>query len=136
MTDIPKLDAEAIVENFPIGTAEIINDDLSIILTDEEMERLQQALENIGRAFGVMAETAQKVFENIAKALTLAIRSITEKTGKIMPETASYLVPQREFETVATPRQWHQYTHGRCRVRKKWEHAFEKRLQKMKRRRK
>jgi len=62
MADIPELDAEAIVENCPIGTAEKINGELSISLTDEERERLQQALGNISRAFDAMIETTQEVF--------------------------------------------------------------------------
>ena len=134
MADVPELDAEAIVEDLPIGTAEKINSELSISLTDEEMERLQQALGNISRAFGVMIETAQEAFEKVAKALVPAIQSITEKVGEIIPELAEYMKHQQELREVATPRQWHQYQNGRYRVRKKWEHAFEKRLQQQKRR--
>lgn len=111
----------------------IINEP-SIEITDEEMERLQQALGNISRAFGVMIETAQEVFEKVAKALVPAIQSITEKVGEIIPELAEYMKHQQELREVATPRQWHQYQNGRYRVRKKWEHVFEKRLQQQKRR--
>lgn len=111
-----------------------INGELSLSLADEEMERLQQALENISRAIGVTIETAKEAFVKTAKALAPVIQSVTEKIGEIMPELAEYMKHQQELREVATPRQWHQYQNGRYRIHKKWEHAFEKRLQQQKRR--
>lgn len=105
-------------------------------LTPEQLEHLQLAAKNIGEVINTIVDNFTKAMQQVAEQLGPVLQQIVQRVGEIVPELAAYLEHQRELETVATPRQWHQYTHGRYRVRKKWEHAFEKRLQKMKRRRK
>lgn len=101
-------------------------------LTPEQLESLQKAAESIGEVVHTVVDNFVKVMQQVAEKLAPALQQIAQSISDIMPELAAYLEHQRELEAVATPRQWHQYTHGRYRVRKKWEHAFEKRLQKRK----
>ena len=101
-------------------------------LTPEQLEHLQQAAKNIGEAMNTFVDNFAKAMQQVAEQLGPVLQQIAQRVGDIMPELAAYLEHQRELEAVATPRQWHQYTHGRYRVRKKWEHAFEKRLRKRK----
>lgn len=101
-------------------------------LTPEQLEHLQQAAKNIGEAMHTVVDNFAKAMQQVAEQLGPVLQQIAQRVGDIMPELAACLEHQRELEAVATPRQWHQYTHGRYRVRKKWEHAFEKRLRKRK----
>lgn len=101
-------------------------------LTPEQLESLQKAAESIGEVMHTVVDNFMKAMQQVAEQLGPVLQQIAQRIGDIMPELAAYLEHQRELETVATPRQWHQYTHGRYRVRKKWEHAFEKRLRKRK----
>lgn len=105
-------------------------------LTPEQLESLQKAAANIGEVINTFVDNFAKAMQQVAEQLGLVLQQIAQRVGDIVPELATYLEHQRELEAVATPRQWHQYTHGRYRVRKKWEHAFERRLRKQKRRRK
>ena len=101
-------------------------------LTPEQLEHLQQAAKNIGEVINTFVDNFVKAMQQVAEQLGPVLQQIAQCVSDIMPELAAYLEHQRELEAVATPRQWHQYTHGRYRVRKKWEHAFEKRLRKRK----
>lgn len=101
-------------------------------LTPEQLEHLQQAAKNIGEAMHTVVDNFAKAMQQVAEQLGPVLQQIAQHVSDIMPELAAYLEHQKELEAVATPRQWHQYTHGRYRVRKKWEHAFEKRLRKRK----
>jgi len=101
-------------------------------LTPEQLESLQKAAANIGEAMHTVVDNFAKAMQQVAEQLGPVLQQIAQRVGDIVPELAAYLEHQRELEAVATPRQWHQYTHGRYRVRKKWEHAFEKRLRKRK----
>ena len=101
-------------------------------LTPEQLEHLQQAAKNIGEVLNTFVDNFAKAMQQVVEQLGPVLQQIAQRVGDIMPELAAYLEHQRELEAVATPRQWHQYTHGRYRVRKKWEHAFEKRLRKRK----
>lgn len=101
-------------------------------LTPEQLEHLQQAAKSIGEVINTFVDNFAKAMQQVAEQLGPVLQQIAQRVSDIMPELAAYLEHQRELEAVATPRQWHQYTHGRYRVRKKWEHAFEKRLRKRK----
>lgn len=101
-------------------------------LTPEQLESLQKAAESIGEVVHTVVDNFAKAMQQVAEQLGPVLQQIAQRISDIMPELAAYLEHQRELEAVATPRQWHQYTHGRYRVRKKWEHAFEKRLRKRK----
>lgn len=101
-------------------------------LTPEQLEHLQQAAKNIGEAMHTVVDNFAKAMQQVVEQLVPVLQQIAQHVSDIMPELAAYLEHQKELEAVATPRQWHQYTHGRYRVRKKWEHAFEKRLRKRK----
>lgn len=78
---------------------------------------------------GTMAEAAQQLTDALAafgKALTDCLRPVVDAivdTFRNIVDVFRNAWPEYEDEiirSVATPRQWHLYKHGRPRVRKKW----------------
>lgn len=111
----------------------IINEP-SMEITDEQLGQLQQAFDNLSEAVGTFMDSFIEAMKRVAEQLAPVIREISKTINDLLPELAEYMKHQKKLREVATPRQWHQYQNGRYRVRKKWEHAFEKRLQQQKRR--
>lgn len=78
---------------------------------------------------GTMAEAAQQLTDALVafgKALTDCLRPVVDAivdTFRNIVDVFRNAWPEYEDEiirSVATPRQWHLYKHGRPRVRKKW----------------
>ena len=130
IADIPKADAEIIANNCPVGTAEKLEGTLTLTMTNEQRERIQQTANRLGEIFAELSAAISRIMQEIADKLTPALQMMTHKINEIFPELAEYYRHQTELREVATPRQWHLYNYGRYRVRKKWEHALERRLRK------
>lgn len=87
------------------------------------------AVPEVGAMDGTMAEAVQQLndaFVAFGKALADALRPVVDAivdTFRNIVDIFQNVWPEYEDEiirSVATPRQWYLYKHGRPRVRKKW----------------
>lgn len=91
---------------------------------------------------GTMAEAAQQLTDALVtfgKALTDCLRPVVDAivdTFRNIVDVFRNAWPEYEDEiirSVATPKQWHLYKHGRPRVRKKWRNQLLKKATKVQR---
>ena len=85
---------------------------------------LDSLRDSYSEAFDKLSEAIEKTTEQLREVMMPFI----EKMAKVLPVVYSDSFTQSLYKTVATPRQYHLYLHGRYRVRKKWERIFLKRL--------
>lgn len=129
--EIPEIEAEAIAEKWNLGTIEKTENALTLELD----EKTQKALQDLGEVLTEQFEKLRDAIINIGRQIVEAFRPHLEKMQQLVSEDLiEYIRHQKELKSVATPRQWHLYQHGRYRTSKKWENALEKRLQNEKRR--
>ncbi len=125
VTEIPQLEAEAVVDHWDLGEVRTDGDIIALRISDENLEKMQQFIDGLGEAFRIFADNVTELMKNIAEKLSPIIKGMVETIDRTLGGWLSY---QAELRSVATPKQWHLYMYGRPRVSKKWLHIFEKRL--------
>lgn len=98
-------------------------------ISPEEQDALYAAIRSPWTAIGETVDTIVEVFQQFSKKVIEASGAIV---GPLADFLGEYSKHQAELRSVATPRQWHLYLYGKPRVSKKWEHVFEKRLARQK----
>lgn len=125
VTEIPQLEAEALVEDWNLGEARADGNIIALQISDEDYEKMQQFFDRVSEVVKTLAEKIAEMMKSIAEQLSPVIKDMIEKLDEALGGWLSY---QAELRSVATPKQWHLYMYGRPRVSKKWLHIFEKRL--------
>ncbi|MBD5469244.1 MAG: hypothetical protein HDR21_14035 [Lachnospiraceae bacterium] len=113
----------------PLEATPRLDFDSNLLTTEDASDALYAATRRLGAALGETSEALVEVFHQIAKKASEVVNATVRPLSDFFSE---YFNHQEELRSVATPRQWDLYLHGKPRVSKKWEHVFKKRLAKQK----